>query len=245
MHLKKLIFGAVAAILLVAGGANAQIQKTVTLLKGEVVSEGQKVAGCQVSIYKGTEKVFTTKSNSEGKFTATLPPNTTYRVAFTSGKHLFHEEMLVVPAMEKFAETKLHASLRPLRSGETFPLTAMVFAPKSSLIEGAAATQLEEIAKIAKSNPKLSLIIKVYPDATTKAGKDAAQQKLVASRASAVMSFLLSKGIQQKSFEIEQNSSAPPSGGKFSVEVTETKKKKKITKTVLVPQYIEVTTKIG
>jgi hypothetical protein len=234
-----------ALVLLTSGTASAQLQKVITLVKGEVTNaEGQPATDVSVGIYKGTEKVFTTKSNKEGKFTATLQPNATYRVTFANNNYQFREQILAIPALDKYQETPLKVSLASLRSGEAFALTSLVFKPKSSIIETDGAQRLEDIITVVKQNPKLSLDITVYPDATIKNKKQTADETILASRAVAVQSFLMSRGLNDKQFTITKNSTTP-SDGKFAMEVTEVKKKKEIKKTVMVPQYIRVVGKVG
>lgn len=245
MRLVSITSRVLALSVLFVGSAFGQIQKTVTLLKGDVSSsEGSKIADVQVAIFKGHEKVFQTKSNSEGKFSATLQPNATYRIVLSNSQFLYREDTLSIPTLEKFRETPYAATMRPLRSGERFSLTNMVFRPNSSLIEPEAAAQLEEIAKMTKLNPKLSLQITVYPDVVGKGKQASEQQNLVASRATAVMSFLRAKGVPEKAFVIERGSTVPTER-RFSLEITETQKKKQVKKTVMVPQYIEVVSKVG
>jgi outer membrane protein OmpA-like peptidoglycan-associated protein len=234
-----------ACILFSAGTASAQLQKVVTLLKGEVTNvEGQPAADVSVGIYKGTEKIFTTKSNKDGKFTATLQPNTTYRVTFANNNYQFREQNLSVPVLDKYQETPMRVSLTPLKSGEAFALASIVFKPKSSVIESEGAQHLEDIITVVKQNPKLTLDITVYPDATIKSKKQTADETLLASRASAVQSFLMSRGLNEKQFAITKNTTTPTEG-KFAMEVVEVKKKKETRKTVMVPQYIRVVGKVG
>lgn len=234
-----------AIVLFSAGSASAQLQKVITLLKGEVTNaEGQPAADVSVGIYKGTEKVFTTKSNKEGKFTATLQPNTTYRVTFANNNYQFREQPLVIPALEKYQETPMRVSLTALKSGEAFAISSLVFKPKSSTIEPDAARHLEDIITVVKQNPKLTLEITVYPDVTIKNKKQTADETILASRAVAVQSFLISRGLSDRQFEITQNKTTP-SDGKFATEIVEVKKKKEIKKTVMVPQYIRVVGKVG
>lgn len=237
---------AIALILCISGTASAQLQKVVTLVKGEVTNaEGQAASDVSVAIYKGTEKIFSTKSNKEGKFNATLAPNGTYRVTFNNSNYQFAEQQLVVPAMEKFQETPLRMTLKPLKHGEAFLITSQIFKPKSSMIETEGATRLEDIITTVKQNPKLSLDITVYPDATIKnSKKQSADETLLASRASAVKSLLLSRGLSERQFNVVMEKSAP-SDAKFEMEIVEVKKKKETRKKVKVPQYIRVVSRVG
>ncbi|HET6511830.1 MAG TPA: carboxypeptidase regulatory-like domain-containing protein [Candidatus Kapabacteria bacterium] len=234
-----------AIVLLTSNTASAQLQKVITLIKGEVTNaDGQPAADVSVGIYKGTEKVFTTKSNKDGKFTATLQPNATYRVTFANSNYQFREQTLAIPALERYQETPLRVSLTPLKSGEAFAIASAVFKPKSSTIEADGAQRLEDIVTVVRQNPKLTLEITVYPDATIKNKKQVGEETLLAARAVAVRSFLMSRGMNENQFVITQNKTTP-TDGKFAMEITEVKKKKQIKKTVMVPQYIRVVGKVG
>ncbi len=234
-----------AIVLFSSSTASAQLQKVITLIKGEVTNaEGQPAGDVSIGIYKGTEKVFTTKSNKDGKFTATLQPNATYRVTFANSNYQFREQTLVIPALDRFQETPLRVSLTSLKSGEAFAIACLVFKPKSSMIEADASRHLEDIITVVKQNPKLTLDITVYPDATIKTRKQTADETILASREMAVQSFLISHGLNDRQFTITQDRMTP-TDGKFTTEVIEIKKKKEVKKTIKVPQYIRVVGKVS
>ena len=221
--------------------ASAQLQKTVAMLKGDVVGQdGEKVSGVSIAIYNGTDKLTTTRSTNEGKFSAILQPGNTYRVTFTHPSFLFDEETITAPASEKYLEIPLHASLKPLRDGQSFTITQPIFDQKSSTISQAAIPQLDAIVTVMKHNPKVSLAITVYPDQPIKSKKDAKQEQLTLGRSSAVTSYLLANGISETSFTITRSNTVPE--GRFPTTVTTpaTKKKKAKTTQVLIPQYIDI-----
>ncbi|HWF44821.1 MAG TPA: hypothetical protein VG537_09280 [Candidatus Kapabacteria bacterium] len=246
----KLLCRAIAVVLLLTAGAwpaAAQISKSVGLLKGEITSDnGEHLSGIPVKILKGTENVNSTRSNSDGKFTAILQPNATYRIAIASNEYGYHEDTIVVPALSEYQEYPLHVVLTAMRDGERPALNSPVFLPKSSLIEAAATADLEKVADLMRHNSRISLAVTVYPDALVKSKKDAAQQRLVNARAAAMRSFFLGKSIAPNRINVTTGTTVPP--GRFATNITETsskKKKKQPTKTVLVPQYVEIVTHVA
>ncbi len=229
--------------------AFAQLQKTVCLVKGDVVNgAGEKLSGAIVAVYKGTEKVVTTRSNSEGKFTAIVQPGTTYRVTFVAPMYAFDEETLIVPPTDKYLEIPMHASLKPMHDGQSFSLLQPVFMDKSATIEINAIPQLDEIVNEVRHNPSLSLAITVYPDHPIKsAKKDAKEQQLVASRSNALTSYLMSAGVSEKNYTVVKSTTVPE--GRFprsaAVAAVKTSKKKKKAQVELMPQYVQIIARLG
>jgi len=226
-----------ATLLFCSSSAEAQLQKAVTLVKGSVSTAGGSVLPeASVTFLQGTEKVFSTKSNSEGKFTAVLKPGITYRMGVVHSGHLYKEEMLQLGAEEKNREVQV--SLKPFTPNQPYEISEQVFAPQGTAILASAELSLSDIANTLRYNPKLQAEITVYPDAAPKSKKDLSQQNLVSGRSSAISSFLQSKGVPFKSFAVNQASTVPTKG-QFPVRTAvSTKKKKGVT--AMVPQYIEI-----
>ena len=229
--------------------AHSQLSKSVGLLKGDVVSNsGEHLTGLNVIILKGTERVTSTKSNTDGKFTAILQPNATYRVAINSNEYGYHEDTIVVPSLDHYQEFPLHVVLIALHDGQMLTLDKPVFLTKSSLIESPAIADLEKIADLMHHNNKVSVSITVYPDAPIKSKKDPAEQQLVGSRATAVRSFFLGKNIPANRITVLTGSTVPPGRFASSHSVAETpstssgkkKKKQSEAKPGLMPQYMEI-----
>ena len=238
------------ALLFIANNAGAQISKSVGLLKGDVVSsDGSSLPGVSFSIFKGVDKLTSTKSNSEGKVSTILQQNATYRIAVTSSGYMYHEDTVQVPTLSAYQEFPLHIVLTPLKDGQSFDLPLQIFVPNSSDISSGAMPELAKVTNELKHNQKLSVSITVYPDAPVMSKKDAAQQKLVAGRETTVRSYFLGKSISSDKFSVESiTTSIPP--GRFpappasAASATKSKKKKKAATTPtapgLVPQYVEI-----
>ena len=241
------IFALAVITIFTAVPASAQISKPVGLLKGDVTSStGEYLTGVNVTIFKGTERVTSTKSNSDGKFTEVLQPNATYRIAISSDEYGYTEDTIAVPPLDLYQEFTMHIVLTAFHSGE-LSLGSPVFLPKSSIIEGVAMPDLEKVVEQMRHSPKMSLIVTVYPDAKIKSKKDAAQQRLANSRAAAIRSFFLGKNISANRVTVLTGSTIPP--GRFAASETlsrtSTKKKKLATKSKLIPQYVEIAAHVG
>jgi hypothetical protein len=241
---------------LIAVQSNAQITKTVGLLKGSVtLADGTPLANIPVTILKGNDVLNTTKSSPDGKITSILQPGATYRIRVNTSGYLYYEDTLSLGALKSYQEFPVHITLSPLADGQAFSLPLPVFAPKSQSILSCAQPEFDRIIEQMKHNPKLSASITVYPDMPVKTKKDAAQKTLAASREMSIRSYFLGKGISESHFSVASEiASVPP--GKFqpndpvfppsTATTAPSKKKKKKTKASeptapsLVPQYIEV-----
>jgi hypothetical protein len=229
----------------------AQLQNTVALLKGDIATaEGDKISGATIAIYKGTDKVLTTHTNEEGKFTSVLHPGNTYRLTINHPNYLYSEEIVSIPESEKYLEVPFHASIKPLQDGKIYDLPQPVFMPGSTTMEQSAVDNFEEIVSTVKHNSKLTLSIMVYPDAPIKGGKkdakaDAKQQAIVLGRATAIASFFTTRGISDKSVAVTQAKTVPVGRFPQTVVVTKGKKGKPKSTTILVPQYVEIVTHLG
>jgi hypothetical protein len=230
----------------------AQMSKSVALLKGDVsLPDGTKLPGISVSIFKGTEKTSSTKTSPEGKFTTILQPNATYRIAVSNNGYMYHEENVRVPVLDAYQEMPVHIVLIPLRDGQPFDLPMPVFGPKSSTIDPQSVSVLDRIAEEMKHNAKLSVAVKVYPDAPVKSKKDADQQKLASARETAIRSYFLGKNINGSRFTVAAEPTVVPPG-RFppspSAPPPAPPKKKKGAAAPppgLIPQYIEITAHVA
>lgn len=230
----------------------AQANKPVALLKGQISStKGGNIADVNVSAFEGSKLINTGKTNTDGKFQIILKSGIQYKLTYSNSNYYFQEEQLSIPPSDKYQEVPKSVQLRPLELNTPYTFPALVFEPKSSKIEPAVMTDLENIAAAAKRN-KLTLKCTVYPDATP-TGKSAANQtELANSRKSALTTFFMSKNLSSTNFTIEINNTVPI--GKFERMITESpeepvskgKKKKKsksskpVTKKAMVPQYAEI-----
>lgn len=224
--------------------ANAQMPKAVVLVKGTVTSTtGDKLPETQVAIYNGTEKVFSTKANVDGKFTAVVKPGS-YTIGLTNPSYFYKEDHLQLSEDNKNMDVKY--ALAPFPVNRPIEISQQVFAPKSTSILSGAQAELDNIINTVKHNAKLNLEITVFPDAVAKGKKDNSQATLVKGRNDAISSYFQSKGISYKNIKVEQSMTVPvagrfPAGG--AEETSGKKKKGGSTSPAMVPQYIEIVAK--
>ncbi|HET6402235.1 MAG TPA: carboxypeptidase-like regulatory domain-containing protein [Candidatus Kapabacteria bacterium] len=218
-------FFAILFALTVVSNASAQISRSVGLLKGEVtLADGTALENIPVVVFRETERVTSTKSSPEGKVTAILQPNATYRIAVSASGYMYHEDTITVPALTAYREFPLHIVLTPLRDGQTFELAVPVFQPRSRDISDAAFPELDRVVDELKHNQKLSVSVVVYPDAPMKnvpmkTKKDAAarianntQEALAAARETSMRSYLLGKNLPDSRFTVESVTTTIPEG---------------------------------
>jgi hypothetical protein len=242
----------IAALVIFSGTSSAQLSKVVALVKGNVTTpSGSPVSDVSITFYKGSERVNTTKSTSEGKFTQITQPGTQYRVTCSGGNYYYHEETLSVPASDVYQTVPMSVTMRELEIGRPYSFPNLIFEPKSADISSSVMPDLEAIALAMKHNAKLTVSVTVYPDEAASGKKAAVQNSLADSRKAALLSFFLSKNIPQANVTIEISQNVPTNGS-FERTVTtdppatKGKKKKKApaatasAKKVMVPQYAEL-----
>lgn len=244
-----LLAASIAMVLFTSQILPAQGSKPVALLKGEVSSvKGGKIADVQVAVFKGSERVNTGKTNTDGKFQIILQGGADYRVAYSHQNYYYKEESLNIPVLDKYKEILASVSLRELELGTPYPFSALVFEPRSSKIEQSVTADLDSIANVVKRN-KLNLKVTVHPDENPVGKKAKDQNDLASARKAAITSFFLSKNVTTSSLTVDISNSVPP--GKYErtladmPEATGKKKKGKskpaaAAKKVLVPQYAEI-----
>ncbi len=241
---------------LVGHNSHAQISKSVGLLKADVtLSDGTPVPNVPVSIFKGVDKLSTTKTSPDGKITTILQPNAMYRLVVSSSGYLYHEDTLRIGALTSYQEFPVHIVISPLKEGQVFELPQPIFAPKSQTVLSCGVPALDRIVEQLKHNPKLAVTITVYPDALAKNKKDTAPKTIAAGREMSMRSYLLGKGVAESRFSVQSElTSIPP--GRFSPSdpsfpatqadpvATKSKKKKKSpaapAQPGMVPQFVEI-----
>ncbi|MEI8135073.1 MAG: hypothetical protein WCH46_08390 [bacterium] len=199
---------------------HAQLSKATALVKGSVNSSAGGIAtDVTVTTYNGSEIHNKTRLTPEGKFVIITKPGVQYKLTFIGSKYYYHEEMLNVPAADKYQEVPVHVTLKELDLGRPFQFSGLVFEPKSSAISPAVIQDMESIALEMKHNAKLAINATVYTD-DIPAGKKGSTTDIGSSRKSAIMAFFLSKNIPASNVSVTVSSS-PASGARFERVITE------------------------
>jgi len=230
-----------------AQGIARQLANVVALIKGEVTSaDGSHPGGVPIIFFKGTERVTTSKTKTDGKFTMVLNPGATYRIVFSDPHFMYHEDTLVIPPLTAYQEIPVSVTLTPLNDGQKLDIGSPVFLPKGTSIDPRGGAVLDKIVSEMKHNAKLTLSITVFPDKPVSSKKDAMQEKIATARAANLRSWMLGKNIPSTRYEVNTVTTFVPAG-KFDLGYSATdepsgKKKKKSSpaKPMLVPQYVEI-----
>ena len=208
--------------LLLAGAHTTQAQlgklsKPVGMVRGEVTSkDGQALGGISVTILRGTERVSTTKTTPDGKFSMVLNPGATFRVIINEANYLYHEDTLVIPALTAYQEYPVHVTLVALRDGESLTPETPVFQAGSAKIEAAALARIGELADLLRHNLRLVIAVTVYPDQVINDPKrDAAQVRLADARAGAIRDLFTQHGVLAGRYTFTKATSVP--AGRFPV----------------------------
>lgn len=208
-----------AALALLATSVHAQMSKVVALVKGEIHNQtGSPVADVQIQVYKGSEKVNNTKSTVEGKFQMILQPGTDYKLICTNSKYYYLEQMLSIPALEKYKEVPVSVAMRSLELNSPFPFSDLVFEPKSSTVSPKVTSELDMIAAQMKRNSKIALKVTVYPDMAASGKAATAQDELATARKNAISGYFLGKGLSSSNVTVATSTAFGP--GKFERMVT-------------------------
>jgi outer membrane protein OmpA-like peptidoglycan-associated protein len=183
------------ALLVFSNPVQAQLSKPIALIKGEVRSteDQSTVSGLQVAVISGSERIATSKTNVDGKFTAIVPPGGTYRLSYTSQNYAFREDTIQVPAADKYQEVPVRTTVMPLRDNQDLTPRQPLFAKGSSKLDPVTSQRLDELASLVRKNPRMKLEISVYPDMEIRSKKDAAQEKLLQERSNALRQFFLNR----------------------------------------------------
>ncbi len=254
----RMLMIAALALAITNSPSRSQMSKVVALVKGEVrSSSGSSVPDVQIQVYKGSEKVNSTKTTNEGKFQMVINPGADYKLICSNPKYYFTEQALSIPALEKYKEIPVTVTMRPLELGTPFPFSQPVFEPQSSTVSANVTADLDNIAAQLKRNSKLVLNVTVYPDMTP-SGKNAnAQNDLATARKNAIAGYFLSKGLSASNVNVTISTNVGP--GKFDRTVSvddmaavssKSKKKKKpskkpTTQNIKFPQTTDVVMQVS
>lgn len=182
----------------------AVVTNSLTILKGTVSD-----AKTNISLHSTIEItdnikntiIATFESNSKtGKYLISLPSGTNYGININSDGYLFHSENFDIPTSSEFKEIIKNISLNKLEVGNKVVLNNIFFDVSKSTLRPESTAELERLIKLMKDMPELAIEISGHTD---NVGTAEYNQKLSESRASAVVSYLTSKGISASRLEFK------------------------------------------
>lgn len=174
----------------------AVTENQTTILKG-VVLDANTMKPVEASIElvdnDKNEKIATFTSNSlTGKFLVSLPSGKLYGLAVEAEGYLFHSESFNIPANEGYNEVKKQVLLKSVAVGSSIVLKNIFFDFDKSTLRNESIPELTRLIDFLKQAPSMRIEISGHTDSR---GSDDYNLKLSESRAKAVVTYLIDKGI--------------------------------------------------
>lgn len=171
-------------------------QRVVTVLKGKVIDENTAAPlGATVSLVDNeTKKVLSkiTVDETTGDFELVIPHGGNYGVATERVGYLFNSINFSVPKFAEFQEIDMHIIMVKAEVGSKVILKNIFFATGKSDLQNESIAEIEKIQDLLKSNPVLRVQINGHTDNT---GTPASNKVLSLKRATAVVDYLVSHGV--------------------------------------------------
>ncbi len=171
--------------------------KIVTVLRGKVIDANTAAPLiASISLVDNEKNVVLsrTRSNTNGEFEVTIPHGGNYGVSTEKDGYLFNSINFNVPTFSEFREIDTHIIMVKAEVGSKVVLKNIFFDVGQSNIKIESISELENINELLTSNPKLRVQINGHTDNT---GNAAANKVLSLQRATAVVNYLIEKGISQ------------------------------------------------
>lgn len=176
--------------------AKVKEQKIYTLLKGKVIDETDAHAlEATISLVDNETGKLISKISSDpitGDFEIIIPHGGNYGVATERIGYLFNSINFSLPKFAEYQEIDTHIIMSPAEVGSKVVLKNIFFDVGKSELKNSSVAELEKIQELLKSNDKLKVQINGHTDNT---GNAATNKVLSLKRASAVVEYLVSKGI--------------------------------------------------
>ncbi|MBR6249780.1 MAG: PD40 domain-containing protein [Bacteroidales bacterium] len=167
-----------------------------TIVKGVVKDAitGEPIsAKIDITDNEKNELIFTSQSNaSTGRFLVSLPSGKNYGIAVHADNYLFHSENFDIPAATEYQEVEKEVNLANIKKDVKIVLRNVFFETGSAKLKPTSYAELGRLTQLLNDMPTLRIEISGHTD---NKGGHAANQKLSAARAKAVVTFLISEGI--------------------------------------------------
>ncbi|MBI3501907.1 MAG: PD40 domain-containing protein [Bacteroidetes bacterium] len=133
-------------------------------------------------------------SDNAGKFSFVLQRGNNYNLSFEAEGFLFQTENVNLPKEQVYSSVEKTVVLQPVVAGSKIILNNLFFDFNKSNIRKESNVELDKIVKLLKDKPEIHVEISGHTD---NKGNEKQNQKLSQSRASAVMDYLVKKGISK------------------------------------------------
>lgn len=171
-------------------------EKVFTLLKGKVIDESDAHAleATITLVDNETGKVISKISSdaTTGEFELIIPHGGNYGVATEKQGYLFNSINFNLPKFAEYQEIDTHVIMAPAEVGSKVVLKNVFFDVGKSDIKTTSVAELENILDLLKNNQHLKVQINGHTDNT---GNAASNKILSLQRASSVINYLISKGV--------------------------------------------------
>lgn len=135
-----------------------------------------------------------TTNSASGKFLLSLNSGKNYGIAVKADGYLFHSENFDIPANSDYNLVDKEIELKNIAVGSKIALRNIFFAFGLATLDPKSNTELDRLVKLMKDVPALKVEISGHTD---NIGSESSNQKLSEDRATAVVNYLVSKGIDK------------------------------------------------
>lgn len=171
-------------------------QRIVTVLHGKVIDENTAAPlGATLSLIDNTSGKVLSRISSDpvtGDFELTIPHGGNYGVTTERSGYLFNSINFNVPKFAEFQEIDTHIIMVRAEIGNKVVLKNIFFDTGKANLRQESIAEIEKIRELLAANPGLKVRINGHTDNT---GTAAANKVLSLQRATAVVDYLVSKGI--------------------------------------------------
>ena len=172
-------------------------QRVVTVLSGKVIDETDaKPLGAVISLVDNETNKVLSKINSDpetGDFELVIPHGGNYGVTTEKDGYLFNSINFNLPKFAEFQEIDTHIIMSRAEVGSKVVLKNIFFDVGKSELKNQSISEVEKIRELLAGNPQLNVQINGHTDNT---GNAAANKVLSLKRATSVVDYLISKGIE-------------------------------------------------
>lgn len=168
----------------------------VTYIKGVITDNATKAPlGAIAHLYdlKNGQEVASAQADPKtGGYTVCLPSGGDYALQIANNGYLFYSANFSLPPNSECKPYSLNAALSPVVAGEVMVLRNVFFDVDKYDLKPQSTVELDKLADFLNKNPNIKIEIGGHTDSD---GDDARNLTLSDSRAKAVMSYLITKGI--------------------------------------------------
>ncbi len=172
-------------------------KRVVTVLKGKVIDENtaEPLSATISLVDNETKKVISkiTVDASTGDFELVIPHGGNYGVSTERVGYLFNSINFNVPKFAEYQETDMHIIMVRAEVGSKVILKNIFFDTGKSELKNESIAEVENIQALLRSNPALKVQINGHTDNT---GNAASNKILSLKRATAVVDYLASHGVE-------------------------------------------------